>query len=477
MQTWRRNAGLIGVGALLLGFGLALIHGCQPTVQSERLNLLVILIDTLRADHLGCYGYDKRPTSPNVDRLATQGTLFENAVAQSSWTLPSAASLLTGLYPTRHQALNTKARLPDWRETLSEVLQEKGYRTGAVVSHTFVSSTYNLDQGFDEFDESQQAGYLQVTSAEVSDLAIRWLERNRRSAFFLFVHYFDPHHAYIEHPGFEFSEPYDGWINPRERLITMGKKRWRMRPEDFAHLEALYDSEIAFTDHHVGRLLDALERFGLDGTTLIVFTADHGEEFMDHGWLGHTRQLYEETVHVPLILRNPRLPDLPDRFTPPVELIDLMPTLLDMLRVDRDGRGIDGRKFTDALLGEAYSDTIAFSEVCMVPAADRVPRGTPSSESPRRYLDRASVRMGRWKLLHDAENERTELYDLASDPGEKENLLDSETSPDVDRIRELMTGWLAETEGTALAENVVTDSIRVLDEETEERLRALGYVQ
>jgi arylsulfatase A-like enzyme len=433
------------------------------------------MIDTLRADHLGCYGY-ARPTTPNIDELAARATLFENAVAQSSWTLPSVASFHTGLYPTRHQAINVESALPPWRRTLAEILREDGYRTGAVVSNTLVSSRYGLHQGFDDFDESRLGGYMEVSSAEVSDEAIRWLQKNRDAPFFLFLHYFDPHYAYLEHEGHEFGDPYDGWLEPDFRMERIRSTLWRVKPEDLAHLRDRYDSDVAFTDHHIGRVLRELDKLGLDRTTLVLLTSDHGEEFMEHGWLGHTRDLYEEIVHVPLILRSPVLPELPARFSGLVELIDVMPTLIDLLGVEWDGSGIDGRSFLGSLLGEAHTDTLAFSDLCMIPLHKQEELVSTFKQEGVEYNNVRSLRDGPWKLVYKFSSQRAEIYDLRSDPGEKTSLIGTDEGAPALQMEQQLLSWLDAMETVALAEQAMADSV-VLDAETEERLRSLGYIQ
>lgn len=455
------------VSALLL----APIQGCQPRIDSDRLNLVIIWVDTLRADHLGCYGYT-RPTSRNIDSLAAEGTLFTRAVSQSPWTLPSTASLLTGLYPTRHGATNRRARLPDFRSTLAEVLREHGYRTSAVVSHTLVSSKYNLDQGFDEFDESHVSGHLGVSSPGVTETAVEWLRSNSRSPFFLFLHYFDPHYAYIEHEGYEFSQPYEGWVNPEEKFIITQSLCRRLEADDIRFLTDRYDSEIAFTDHHIELVLDELRRLGLEGSTVIVLAGDHGEEFMEHGWLGHTRHLYEELIRVPLILYNPAMRQLPDTFEAPAELIDVMPTLLEMLKVDWDAGSIDGRSLLGVLEGKAAPDSVVFSEVS-IPHVHAL--GTKDWQRVMN-LNLRSMQLGRWKLIHDVFHENWQLYDLISDPGETMNLVAQTEDGRLERMETLLLDWMEAEAELALAENTAPDTLAVVDEESKERLRALGYV-
>ncbi len=472
---------LILAALLAAGLGWSLSSGCGPGRDLSRPSVLVILIDTLRADRLGCYGYE-RPTSPNIDRFAAGATLCEKVTAPCSWTLPSIASLFTGLYPTRHQAINVEAPLPEWRETLAEILKANGYKTGGVISNTLVSSRYHMNQGFDDFDESQMGGYLDVSSEEVSDLAVEWLKENHRSPFLLFLHYYDPHNAYIPHEGYEFGRPYDGWIDYKMRLEDLRRRLWRVKPEDAAYLADLYDSEIAFTDHHVGRVLDQLRKLKLDRSTLVLITSDHGEGFMEHGWLGHTRDLYEEIIHVPLILRCPTVPDLPARFGDPVELIDVMPTLLEFLNIERDLSGIDGRSFAPSLLGQAPVDSLIFSEMNMMPVTllDEA-RTLTFDTGMQRHDIRAHIR-GRYKVIHETAGGRWEFYNLEEDPGEKSNLAEDESHPAFGPMRQRLLDWIAETEEIARRENMGADSAGVdtanlLDEETEEQLRSLGYIQ
>lgn len=463
---------VIGAGALVVGVVAMVAHGCQPRIHPGPLNLVVVFIDTIRADHLGCYGHS-RPTSPNIDRLAARGTRFGNAISQSSWTLPSAASLLTGLYPCRHQVIRKVARLPGWRETLAEVLRARGYRTAAVVSHSLVSSDHHLDQGFDFFDESNVTGHTGISSPGVTAVALEWLRSNEHRPFFLFLHYFDPHFLYLEHEGFEFENPYRGFVKPEADFRTIQAQRRSLGFRGMLCLRAQYDSEIAFTDHHVGLVLDEIERLGLGESTFLVVTGDHGEEFMEHGWLGHTVHLYEETIHVPLVLYHPALGRMPETFDAPVELVDLMPTVLEMLGVDWDAGPIDGLSFLGALEGKAPPDSAVFSEVCYEDVtALRDPNRTRSRNPNVR-----SLRMGPWKLVYDVNGERWELYDLDSDPGETRNLGADPAARRFGDMKRRLSEWMKGQERLALTENAVPDTIPLMDRETEERLRALGYVQ
>ncbi|MCK4547879.1 MAG: sulfatase [Candidatus Eisenbacteria sp.] len=456
---------------VMLALIAAVVPGCQRRIDRGPPNVVIILIDTLRPDHLGCYGYP-RETSPNLDRLAGGGTIFWNAVAQSSWTLPSAASLLTGLYPTRHQAINKSAVLPLHRETLAEVLHSEGYRTAAVVSHTLVSSDYNLDQGFELFDETHISGHLEISSPGVTDVATRWLRENGETPFFLFLHYFDPHYAYLEHEGFVFPTSCRGRVKADVPFHTIQMQRRELGQEGVECLMALYDSEIAFTDYHIGVVLEELRRLGLEESTMVVVTGDHGEEFMEHGWLGHTVHLYEETVRVPMILCGPGMRRAPQRVNQLVELVDVMPTLLDLLGIDRDPATMDGRSFRDALDGKEQRGGRAFSEVGFDDVFSRLDRNREPSRNP----NLRAVRSGSWKLILDPVDRRWEFYDLAADPGERVNLAAMSSDERFTTMKQWMVVWMNRQDELALRENTAPDTLRVLDEETRERLKALGYI-
>ena len=293
--------------ALLMMLGCSEPHEA-PVVDEGAPNVLLISIDTLRADHLSCYGYE-RATTPNLDRLAKRSIVFEDAHATSSWTLPSMVSAMTSLYPAAHGSNDTKTPLAVGPRTLAERLNEAGWLTGAVVSQVFCASRYGLDRGFHYFDDSltefgRANEMFSKTSAKVSDKALTWLDARAASPdsrpWFLWLHYFDPHMAYVPHAG-----------------IT----------EDFGKREIdRYDGEIAWTDRHIGRVLDHVEELGFFDNTILCVFSDHGEEFEEHGGLYHRRTLYDEVVRVPLILHLPG--EAPRKTNELASLVDLMPTIL-----------------------------------------------------------------------------------------------------------------------------------------------------
>ena len=293
-------------------------------------NVLLIVVDTLRRDHLGCYGYE-RDVSPHIDRLAADSVRYENAYSQAPWTTPSIGALLSSQYPSTLGIRNERSVLSQDLVLLPELLQEYGWSTGAVVSHGFCSSKWGFDQGFDFFDETNVLGHAGVSSAGVTRAALRFIDAHAGDPFFLWLHYFDPHNEYLSHPGhgYQRERPYRGPVNPRNNFYKLRRILDRLGPPDWDELRRLYDSEIAFTDHHIGRVLERLRSLELYEDSLVILTADHGEEFGDHGRLGHAHSLYQELVHVPLLVKYPGSEPLVAE--DPVALVDLYPTLLEFL--------------------------------------------------------------------------------------------------------------------------------------------------
>ncbi len=304
-------------------------------------SVLFITVDTLRAEYLGAYGHD-RPTSPCIDAFAREGVLFEHAISQASWTLPSYASMLTGLYAEAHGVVHRDHRLNFSHETFVERFAEAQYSTAGFVSGTFTDSFWGFDQGFDSYDdlgmvtdddappiedparsESMAPAEKRVTSEDVTAKAMSWLDRNLERRFFLFVHYFDPHSDFVEHPGF--SERFAP--RPLKSRLLLSQEA---PPADLERRAALYEGEIAFTDHSIGRLLEHLKSIGRFDDTIVILCADHGEEFHERGKSGHGHGLFTELVRVPLIVRVPQDRFEPGRVSAPVGNVDLAPTLIEL---------------------------------------------------------------------------------------------------------------------------------------------------
>ncbi len=446
-----RHAGAL-LAALLLFAGGA--GGCRS--EPPR-NLVLISLDTLRADFLGSYGYE-RPTSPTLDALAREGVAFEAAISPAPWTLPAHASLLTGLYPSRHGTRGEGQGLAAGVGTLAEWLAASGFDTAAFVNSHYLSERYGLQRGFATFRYAREFDAPPGPSP-IGDWAVAWLGAERREPFFLFLHFYDTHRDYAPLPRFErlFARPYQGEITGSRREIRRFRRgRLRVDAADARRLTDLYAAEIRQVDETLARVLAALEASPAGGRTLVVVTSDHGEEFLDHGALGHGRTHYDEVLRVPLILRGPGLPR-GLRVAEPVSLVDLAPTLLAQFGVPAPA-GLDGLDLSPLWRGaapEPLSGRALFAE------ADR--------RDGRHDLLR-SVRKGRFKLILERASGDAALYDLAADPGETRDLAAENAEA---------AAWLrADLERFAEATPLQAPrALPALTDETRRQLEALGYVQ
>jgi arylsulfatase A-like enzyme len=307
--------------------------------EAKRTSVLLVVIDTLRADKLGTYGGERNLT-PHIDAFAERGVVFENASSHAPWTLPATASLLTSLYPLQHGAggslPNFTALDPEVR-TLASVFRERGYATGAIVNVAFLDRTFGLTREFEHLDARHFESNLQVRSAEeTTDAALTWMEEQGDEPFFLLVHYFDTHAVYDPPQPFrrrfaapEDRETSDYVFGTREHMIRLRAGQLEINRSIIKRAEKLYDGEVAYTDGQVGRLFDGLEDLGLAGDTLQVLTSDHGEEFWDHGGFEHGHTLFSELTHIPLIVRlDGRL--TPGRVSAGVGHVDVAPTLCEL---------------------------------------------------------------------------------------------------------------------------------------------------
>ncbi len=418
--------------------------------EVERPDILLIIVDTLRRENLGCYGYD-RPTSPNVDRLAAASIRYDRAYSQAPWTTPSTAALLASRRPVALGIRGQKKRLDDDVLLLPEILQTHGYRTGAVLGNRIVGERWNFDQGYDVFVEDHAVGHKAVSSPGISDDGIRFIEENFSAGpSFLLLHYFDPHFNYVEQPDHPFYDTqYEGWIEQDVEFKEL--RKGDLDAQDRAYLVGIYDSEVAFTDQHVGRVLDKLEELGRFDDTLIIFTADHGEEFFDHGSISHAFTLFEEQVHVPLLIKWPRQTQGTSSGRL-IELTDVAPSVLHYLGVD----------IPPALIGQAIQ-------------TQQEPRPAFSATWCK-GVDRQSIVDGDYKLIWDAqaklERKRLRLYNLAEDPDETMNLFEREPERAQELHAELMRNFEEFTKRAASSEpdmDLTPDEIQDLE--------ALGYVQ
>lgn len=431
--------------ALAIGVALAAL-GCGP---SQPANVLLISIDTLRADRLGCYGYE-RPTSPALDALAQGGTLFENVVASSPWTVPSHATLFTGRFPHAHGVVTERDRLADDIPVLAELLRTRGMRTAAVVQTTWLSQAQGFARGFDSFQQipdHAEGGVLVSRGGEA------FLRAFSNRPFFLFLHYYDVHSEYRPRPRYEemFASGYDGPVDGSAMQLQEIRERYLvLSPRDLEHLSSLYDAEIRQLDDALAKLFALLDELGVRDETLVVVTSDHGEEFLEHGNVLHGRTMYREVLDVPLILNGPGVPR-GQRVASLASLADVLPTVLARLGVPAPD-AIDGLD----LLGPPTSMP---AERRVVAAADH---NNTEPDSLRMIQDR------RHKLIVDRVHDETRLFDLERDPGEHHDVAAQEPERVAELRRELDTH--VEHRRQAPERSALTP------EETE-RLRSLGYLQ
>ena len=422
--------------------------------------VVLYMVDTLRADHLGCYGYPL-DVSPAIDAFARYAVLFEEAFAQSSWTRPSVASVLTGLLPPTHGANLRRHALRPEALTLAEVLAAAGYRTAAFVSNPNVAAELGFAQGFDHFD---YLGSTEIDGVEVVDRAVEWLDGlagGEDRPPFLFVHTVDPHSPYDPPPAyrrrFAPEAPASTVQQPNELLAGLHSGKTELDEGTLADIVALYDAEIAYNDSAFARLRAALEARRLWDAAVVTVLSDHGEEFYEHQGFEHGKTLYDESVRVPWILKlGDRGPV--GRIPGAVQLVDLFPTLLEALGIPPPA-GLEGRSLLPRMAASPGG-----------PSPPPVPILT--------YLHlngppQAGLRGGGFQLLLQRDGDRwirPLLFDLAADPGETENL--AEKRPILSRYLDAQLRRRLLESGARALEPVDVE----LDEDLVRRLEALGYL-
>jgi len=449
------------------------LPGCARTPRGP--SVLLITIDTLRADHLGSYGYP-RATSPAIDALARRGVLFEKAYATVPRTTQSVATILTGLYPKHHRARGLFSTLLSANTTLAEILGERGYATWAVVSNIFLQPGKGFEQGFDSYS-NPRSRFDGDSSAAITDEALKKIREASHRPFLLWVHYLDPHWSYEPAP--EFASRFAPGHEPSVELESLREGKLRkgdvifdnpLSAADREHLVALYDGEIAQVDFQIGRLLEGVPEARRQDL-LVVLTSDHGESLCEHDYcFAHGETLYDDTLRVPLLFVLPGgLPAglRPDRL---VSLLDVAPSILRLLGLP-DRPGMDGIPlFSNAEKGfmpsGAHELLFAETDYQLIHSAN-----------PRFFLPGArgrwsGARRGASKLIRipRPEGPLHEFFDLALDPGEARPLSPDTDPVGADLVRRL-DAWTDYEEGSG--ENLEES----LTPEQRERLRSLGYLQ
>lgn len=444
--------------------------------QDEAPNVILVSLDTLRADHLACYGYS-RATSPNLDKLAADSVLFQNTFASSPWTLPSHVSLLTGLDEVNHGVRTLSDKMNPGLPVLADYLRVRGFVTGAFTGGGFVHGIYGFSRGFDSF--RIEGRVLSNNGAQtLADSVLPWLENNRRRKFFLFLHTYQIHQPYFSPAPFNkmFLDPDAALdrVDPGGLRLNMENRYQPATEAQRRNYIGLYDAEIRYTDEAlIGVLVDRLKTLGLYDRTMLVVTSDHGEEFFEHKAWEHGHALYNESIKVPLLVKFPGSREGGTRVKKIVRLTDIMPTILEEMGIDFPRKALDGRSLLELVRereGQGPERTFR-SERSGDLVEDRIP-------------GRKAVNQGSFKVIVNEpftpeqlayfrfpppNRERLEVYDLAADPGETLNLALSR--PDLARsLRKYLEERMKPTGKRPAPSSASIEDVR-------EELKALGYIR
>jgi arylsulfatase A-like enzyme len=475
-------------------------------------HVVLIVVDTLRRDHLSAYGY-ARPTSPHIDRLATEGALFERAYSTASWTLPAHASLFTGLYTSTHRTDAGSIRLPASLVTMAQVLAARGYRTAGFSANPWVTPMNGFERGFERFDYEgvrTVTGVFFITLLEdgwrarwglapadlggeaVTGGLLRWIEsvRSGGAPFFAFANYMEAHEPYgsVPEPFFstfltESVSPTAGrkWVRDAPLFLCSGCSeteglgpeglhcaggRWRVGAERQRAATALYDAGVLYVDHQIGRVLEALDRAGLHDDTLVIVTSDHGESLGERGQMGHGGMLYDSVLDIPLVIRYPRLFPPGTRVAQPASLIDLLPTVAGAVGAPLPALA-DARNLASPA---ARAERPVLAEY--FPLAEHVWRAVGRKLRCDYGLagrESASIEKEGFKYIWSSRGDH-ELYEPAADPREERNLIHDRADVG-SRLDAELRAWRARLRASRPAAED-----KAMDPATRKVLESLGYV-
>lgn len=438
-------------------------------------NIILISIDTLRADHLGCYGYEPE-TSPNIDALAQDSALFLNTYALSPWTLPSHVSLLTALFGIHHQVARDDEVMDPALFTLAEILRMQGYSCGAFTGGGFVSAIYGFSQGFDSYDEAPGRVFAQDSAERVFVAASDWIDRHKDREFFLFLHTYQIHNPYTSPYPYKFMFlDEEATLGTIDVLGHVGGSEGIFKPlpdSEKRNIIGLYDGEIRYVDEKlIGPLVEKLQQIGLYDQTMIIFTSDHGEEFYEHGGWEHGHSLYDEQLKVPLIIKFPQSQYAGTRPEQVVSLVDILPTATDILDIPDFDQEIDGASLIPILSGRDKKDRVYMAELAGNILNSHIPKKVASNRGQEKLIlnHRFAPEDLEYFTFPPQQVPAVELYDLASDPSENTNIADKRHDLATQIIR-----WIEEI--SAAAKKLNTGKA-VLDEKLREQLKALGYIR
>jgi len=431
------------------------IYSCRLPNRSKGPNIILISIDALRADHLSCYGYH-RNTSPNIDRLAREGTIFKNCLSQATSTGPSHTSIYLAQYVWRHKVDTFKKRLCRSPATLAEILKDRNYTTAAFVGRGILSAKYELNRGFEIYDDgSPGRGWCYEISSYINKL-LSWLESVRNRKFFLFIHTYDVHAPY--NPPLPYFDLYtkghcEGThLRMSKGIMPLKLNASKLTSGEINYIMAVYDGGINYVDDQLGKIFEKLNQLGIYENTIIIITADHGEAFREHGKLEHNSKPYIEEIHVPLIMRGPKIPRnrIYENF---VQHIDIVPTIFEILNIPQRGE-MQGRSILPLMNNcEIEEDFKTYS-------------------FGRRARNRfsMSLRTKKWTYIMNPGG-LDELYNRINDPKEQNNII--EKRPLIaQKLKKELEDFIALT---SKGKPQVAEKVHI-DEELKEQLKSLGYL-
>ncbi len=482
LKLWRKGKPrpFVVVWLLVLGVALFMNSNGMAGVRSAKPNVLLLIIDTLRADRLGCYGYDK-PTSPSIDRVASESVLFEQAYVSWASSLPSHSSIMTSMQPYHHGAFPNGKSLNAKLLTLPKILHEYGYKNAGFVSNTLVGNQYNFELGYDTFTDLTKFDYHdtswqmwvrtldtirlfdKITDRDLfTDLALSWIEKHRHRPFFLWGQWLQPHAPY-EPPArhlAKFEESYSGIADGSlKQIFDIRQGNVTLSDSDQQHYSALYDGEVAWSDEQIGAVYDKLTELELLENSIVIITSDHGENMLEHGLeYGHAG-VNESSVRIPLLVRLPGGKRM--QLAHVVQSIDIAPTVLDLLDIPMPDQ-FHGRSVVPLVEGQKVEwPNEAFSV---------------GFWKKRNFF---GLRNGDWKLILDVrqQNQTWALYHLPTDPHERKNRYETEPGT-ATKMKHAMEIWLAnEFENLDLVYKPGGFFEEDFDEKTIQRLRTLGYIK
>jgi len=468
----------VGIYLTTKGTKKALACWFNPVIyvpQDETRNVILISLDTLRADHLGCYGYP-RETSPNMDELAEDSVVFLNTFATSPWTLPSHVSLLTALNCINHQVYNSDDKMDPSILTLADFIRSKGYSNSAITGGGYVSGLYGLNKGFDSYHVRGQVNASDSAESAVGGV-LDFIERNKDRNFFFFLHSYQIHNPYFSPP------PYNEMFLSKDaemKVANLGQMRinheFRFKPlteKLRQNLIDLYDGEIRYTDERlIGPIINKLKSLNLYDNTMIVLTSDHGEEFYEHKSWAHSHSVYDETIKVPMIVKFFNSEHAGRKIDKYARIVDAMPTILAALDIDYSDHYLDGENLLSLITDstESSEERVLLCELAAYASGNHIPRKMAISQGRNKLVinDEFTPEDLAYYVFPPPSIQKMEIFDLMNDPEELQNMFEKDPS--------LARGLIDFMKARYTQNKQVRVNKAKIDEELNDQLRALGYI-